>query len=98
MMYWGSHMTTWGWAFSVLGTLILVGLIVVAVVSFLSAPNGRGGSGAASGASAHEILDGRLARGELTVEQYDQLRATLGHGESAARGVRQPSRPANVAG
>jgi uncharacterized membrane protein len=90
MMYWGNHMTTWDWAFSVFGTLILVGLIVVAIVSFVSAPGNRDGSRAVSAASAREILDRRLASGELTVEQYEQLRTTLNDGQPTAGDTRPP--------
>jgi uncharacterized membrane protein len=89
MMYWGSHMTTWDWGFSIFGTLILVALIVVAILSFVSAPSG---SDTAAGASAREILDRRLASGEITAEQYDQLRAKLD--ASTPPGVeRLPARP-----
>jgi uncharacterized membrane protein len=88
MMYWGNHMTTWDWAFSVFGTLILVALIVVAILSFVSTPSDRDGSETASAASAREILDRRLASGELTVDQYEQLRAKPG-----TSGVRSPITP-----
>lgn len=78
MMYWGDHMSTGGWIFSVLATLIFIALIVALIAWFLSATSredsGRDDTG---GGSAQEILDRRLASGELTVEQYEQLRDTL---------------------
>ena len=82
MMYWGDHMSTGDWVFSILGTLIVLALIIGLIVWAFSAAGGRSGppSGASSppGTSAREILDRRLASGELTVEEYEQLRATLG--------------------
>jgi uncharacterized membrane protein len=97
MMYWGNHMTTWDWIFSSLGTLILLALVIVAIVSFVSAPSDRRGSDAGSAASAREILDQRLASGELTVAQYEQLRATLTDAQSGTSDPRPP-RPVSAPG
>jgi putative membrane protein len=80
MMYWGNHMTTGGWIFSIFGTLIILGLIVAAIVWFIrdrGSQTASGGTQTASGESARAILDRRLARGELNLEQYNQLHATL---------------------
>ncbi len=75
MMYWGNHMSTGGWIFSILGTFILVVLILAAVVWLAS---DRGDNPQASGQSSGEILDRRLASGEITAAQYRELRETLG--------------------
>ena len=95
MMYWGNHMSTGDWAFSILGTLIILALIVAAIVWLLSALTDRGSGTTASSPSARDILDRRLAGGELTIEQYEQLRATLGDGQPARRDP-QPPRPADA--
>jgi putative membrane protein len=97
MMYWGNHMGTGDWIFSIFGTLLILALIVGLIV-WLVSPSSRSDTGpTASRESADEILDRRLASGELTVDQYQQLRAAL---DDAARSSdAQPSRdPAGVAG
>ncbi len=92
MMYWGNHMSNGDWLFSILGTLIVLALIVAAIVWLVSAITDRGGSGTtASSSSAREILDRRLASGELLVEQYERLRDTLNDAPSATRDPRPPS-------
>jgi putative membrane protein len=97
MMYWGNHMGTGSWIFSILGTLIILALIVGLIV-WLVSPSSRSDTGpTASRESADEILDRRLASGELTVDQYQQLRAALD--DAARTSDAQPSRdPAGVAG
>jgi uncharacterized membrane protein len=75
-MYWGDHMSTGGWIFSVLATLIFLALIIALISWFLSATSTNASPGD-TGGSAQEILDRRLASGELTIEQYEQLRDTL---------------------
>lgn len=77
MMYWGNHMGTGDWIFSILGTLIIIGLIVGLIYWAVSPSDGRESVASATGESPREILDRRLASGELTVEQYEQLRETL---------------------
>jgi putative membrane protein len=96
MMYWGNHMGTGDWIFSILGTLIIIGLIV-ALIAWAVSPSRDRGSSAATGESAREILDRRLASGELTVEQYQQLCETLGDDRSPTRDPR-PTRPASLPG
>jgi uncharacterized membrane protein len=98
MMYWGNHMSTGGWIFSILGTLIILGLIVGVIVWAVSAASDRSSrDDSHSRASAREILDRRLASGELTAEQYEQLRDTLGDSPSATRDP-QPPRPVSAHG
>ena len=76
MMYWGDHMSTGSWIFSILATLIILAIIIGLIVWIVS-PASRSGSATTTGESAREILDRRLASGELTVEQYSQLREAL---------------------
>jgi len=84
MMY-GNHMGGGGWAVSIIMTVILVGLIAAAIVWLVSR---RRGSPPASTGAAGEILDRRLASGEITSEQYEELRETLG---SSPRDQQPPS-------
>lgn len=57
--------------------LILVG-IAVAVVAFLARRPQGAGPLLGSGQSAKEILDARLARGEIGIDEYKKLVETLG--------------------
>jgi len=76
MMY-GNHMGAGGWAFSIFATLLILGLIAAAIVWFTSNRPDRGLGQGPAAASAHEILDRRLTSGEITTDQYDQLREKL---------------------
>lgn len=94
MMYWGDHMGTSGWIFSILATLIILGLIVGVIVWAVSPRGGRDSGPSATGDSAREILDRRLASGEITVDQYARLREAL----SDAPSTTSDSRPRDPAG
>ena len=99
-MYWYGHMSAAGWILSVLWTLIIIALVVAGImwlISALSSRQNRGPSAEASGPSAREILDRRLASGELNVEQYKQLRDTIGDAAPPAGGT-APPRPASAPG
>jgi uncharacterized membrane protein len=72
MMY-GHNIGSGGWMFSIFVTLIVLALLAAVVIWIAS--NGR--SGTEGSPSASEILDRRLATGEITAEQYDGLRDTL---------------------
>jgi uncharacterized membrane protein len=88
MMY-GNHMGTGGWIFSIFGTLIVIAL-VIATILWLASSRREGSQ--ASAESAGAILDRRLASGEITSSQYDELRQTLTAGTSSRQ------RPASAAG
>jgi uncharacterized membrane protein len=92
MMDWSGHMTAGGWIMSILWTMIIVGLLIALVV-WLSSSVGRPDSRASAEGSGREILDRRLARGELTTEEYARLRDVLAEGSGAS----DPS-PSRVAG
>ncbi len=97
MMDWDGHMTTGGWILAILWMVIIVGLIAGALYWLVASLTGKTTSQQSSTTegSAREILDRRLAKGELTIEQYKQLRETIGE-ESPPGG--QPSPPARPAG
>ena len=97
MMYWGHHMGTGGRIFSILATLIILGLIVGLIVWAVSPRAGRSGSANGAAGSAREILDRRLASGELAAEQYEQLRETLGD-DAPSAGDPRPRTPAGAPG
>ncbi len=78
MMYWNDHMSAGGWIFSILGMVILVAALIGVVLWLVSERSGRRAAGTAPPVErTTEILDRRLARGELTGEEYEQLRSAL---------------------
>lgn len=97
MMYWSGHMTTAGWIVSILWTLFILALLAAAVAWLISALSGRG-AGTASEPSAREILDRRLASGELSVEQFKELRETLNGGTSPRIGEGQTQPTSSASG
>jgi uncharacterized membrane protein len=80
MMDWGDrgeHMTTGGWIFMALGMLVLIVLAVVLVMWRVSQQRKPDRGALPHAMSAREALDHRLVSGDITGEQYDQLRAKL---------------------
>jgi len=77
-MFYQHNMGTGGWVFMVLGNIVIWGLIIAFILwlaqDLRSRPQRHH---IASGASATEILDRRLATGELNADEYKHLRATL---------------------
>lgn len=73
---WG--MVPWMWVFMGVFWVLLIGLIVWLVVKLLPG-GGPATSGAAgqAGGSALEMLDRRLAAGEIDVQTYHEIRAAL---------------------
>ena len=72
-MFCDGDMTLGGWIWMTVLWLGLLGLLAAVLVSVSrSRPNRPGSDG-----EARAILDARLARGEITVDEYRQLRATL---------------------
>jgi uncharacterized membrane protein len=97
MMYWNGHMTTAGWIIAVLWTVIIFALIAGGIYWFVNALSARTGGEQpqpSSEGSAREILDRRLAKGELTIDQYKQLRETLDAGPGSSE---PPSTSAHAA-
>jgi uncharacterized membrane protein len=81
-------MSAAGWVLSVAWTLIILALVIAGIVWLVSVLGGRENrpqTSDATEASPREILDRRLAGGELTVERYKELRETLGDPPPAPR-------------
>jgi putative membrane protein len=90
VMY-GEHMDAGGWFLSVLVTVLVVALIVAGIVWLLrtqspSAPRPE----AAEHASARDVLDRRLASGQIDEDEYRRLRSALTDDSSA---VGRPAAP-----
>jgi uncharacterized membrane protein len=77
MMDWNGNMSTGGWIFSGLGMLIILVLVVAAIVWIARELGARRDRGSGNAMSAPELLDRRLANGEINAKQYAQLRQTL---------------------
>jgi putative membrane protein len=75
MMNWSGEMGTTGWVFMAVLCVALIAAVVWAVAALVNR-NG-GASASTSGAVPQEILDRRLASGEIDIETYDTLRAKL---------------------
>lgn len=71
----GSGMGPLGWLGMGVFWLILLGLIIWLVVHLL--PGSTGGTARSSGESALEILDRRLASGEIDLETWRAQRSAL---------------------
>ena len=72
---WTGAMGAWGWAGMAFMSLFWIGVIALLVWGVLTVARG---SGRADSPSPREILDRRLARGEIDETQYERLRTTLG--------------------
>ncbi len=99
MMDWndrGEHMTTGGWIFMALGMLVLIVLVVVLVMWIVSQQHKPSAGTLPPGMSAREALDHRLVSGEITTDQYDELREKLDARAPLATGP--PTPPTGVSG
>jgi uncharacterized membrane protein len=100
MMYWNGHMTTGGWIISILWTLIIFALVAGAIAWLVAELSGRNASTVerTSEGSAREILDRRLAKGELTIDQHKELRDAIADGATTTGGQPRPPQPASAPG
>lgn len=97
-MFYQHDMGTGAWVFMALANIVIWGLIISFIIwlvqDFRTRPHRHH---IASGASASEILDRRLASGEINVEEYQRLRTSLEQPMSApptAPSSTHPSSPA----
>ncbi len=74
----------WSWGMGLLGGLgmllfwgLIIGLVIWLVVTLTRLSQSAGGRGAAAD-TALDILRRRLAAGEITPQEYDELRRKLG--------------------
>jgi putative membrane protein len=77
---WGAWGYGHGWGMPFFGVGPIVGLAIVAAILYLLVRDGGPLHGRLPGGrpeSARDILDQRYARGELTKEQYDQMKRDL---------------------
>ena len=91
----GDHMGAGGWVLMALIGVVLIGLLVAFVVWVMQDQRRRPhGSHYVGGASASEILDRRLATGEISVQAYERLKASLSAPSSgSASPIEPPTTP-----
>ena len=80
-MYW-DHMNGWGWTMMTFWSLVWVGFLGVvlwATLHWLRAGPADATFGSRSRRSPAELLDERLARGEIDIDEYERRRAALSH-------------------
>jgi len=96
-VYYQDHMGAGGWVLMVLIAVVLFGLLAVFVVWLLGDQRRRppvehfagGVRPAGVTGSASEILDRRLATGDISIEEYQRVKASL-----AAPAAPEPVAPA----
>lgn len=88
---WDHHMDDWGAGWWILMAFMMVvfwGLVILGIVWLIRSLSGGhwGWSHQHAGTSAQELLDRRLASGEISPEEYRERRAVLrGDSESSSK-------------
>jgi putative membrane protein len=81
---WDGHMGDWGagWWILMVAMMVAFWAVVIVLVVWLVRSLGSGDSRPGRGVSAIELLDQRLARGEISPDEYKERRDALGSGPS----------------
>lgn len=74
MWYWGSGMQWWGWLLGAFGMVVFWGLVIWGFWFLVSYVVRRPGAETDGRRNAKQILDERLARGEIDAGEYRHLR------------------------
>lgn len=77
----GDHMTTWGWAMMVVWSIVGIGFVGIAawlVLAWARVSSRDSESTRPPEKTARELLDERLARGDIDPDDYHRRRAALG--------------------
>jgi uncharacterized membrane protein len=86
MWYWSGGVHWWGWLLGFVGMVAFWGLIVWGIWYLVTGASRQPHQGRDSG-KAQRILDERLARAEISPEEYERLRDLIrGDGVSAHNG------------
>jgi uncharacterized membrane protein len=100
MYYNGNHMGAGGWVFMAIIMVVLLGLLVAFIVWLVGdqrrRPHHEGamtGRPAPVTGSASEILDRRLATGEISIEEYERLKASLATPARVPSAAEPPTAP-----
>jgi putative membrane protein len=80
MMWFGDHMSGWGYALMGISTLLFWALViggVVVLVRYLARSEQAGAPGPVDRPSAEQVLAERFARGEIDEDEYRRRLETL---------------------
>lgn len=92
-------MTAAGWILMVLWTVVIVALIAGVVYWLARSASDRPPEPAGSEPSARQILDRRLASGEIGIDEHTALKAAIGEEEAPPSSPPvPPGRPAAASG
>lgn len=82
MMYYGDHLSGWGWFGMTLGMILFWGLIVAAIVVLVrwAGASNRPPTDQSTSPTPQQLLAERFARGEIDEAEYRSRLATL-HGK-----------------
>ena len=78
MWYWGGGMHWWGWFLGFVGMIAFWGLIIWGIWYLVTGANRQLGQHQPD--QARRILDERLARGEISPQEYQRLRDLISSG------------------
>ena len=74
---WDNGMGGGGWILMILTWIVFIALIVWAIARLFPALSGGDGRRGADAETPREVLDRRLARGEIDVDEHRRLREAL---------------------
>lgn len=77
MTGWNHGMDAGWWILMSVFWVAIIGLAIWAIMRLVPGRGGDGGSAGSRGDTPEEILDRRLARGEIDVEEYRRVKETL---------------------
>jgi putative membrane protein len=72
MMYFGDHLSGWGWAFMAFGSVLFWAVLIIGIVALVRSLNGNNAYGSGGRSSAEDLLAQRFARGEIDKAHYRQ--------------------------
>ena len=82
---WGDGMGAGGWTLMIIFWVVLVAVVGLAITRLFPSVGGGGSAeGATASESPRQLLDARLARGEIDVATYERLRDVLAGRDSGA--------------
>ena len=74
---WGGGMGAGGWTLMIIFWIALIAVIGLAITRLFPATRGDATNERSAAPSPEQVLDERLARGEIDVETYERLRGVL---------------------
>jgi len=72
MIYFGDHLSGWGWAFMAFGSVLFWAVLISGIVALVRSLNGNNAFGSGGRSSAEDLLAQRFARGEIDEADYRQ--------------------------